>query len=96
MPKLLRLIDSAPPRGSTDNACSLASDRERHLRFAKAGAIQQRLLPVEAPPVENAECSAVCRQAEEVGGDFYDFLSLPNGRLGLAIGDVCGKGLGAG
>lgn len=62
---------------------------------AGPGVIQQRLLPRDAPVLKNVECSALCRQAGTVGGDFFDFLSLPNGELGIAIGDVCGKGLGA-
>jgi sigma-B regulation protein RsbU (phosphoserine phosphatase) len=37
----------------------------------------------------------MCRQAEAVGGDFYDFLHLPNGEFGIALGDICGKGLTA-
>src|SRR5215510_11589858 len=41
------------------------------------------------------ECSSLCRQAEEVGGDFCDLLHLPTGELGIAIGDVSGKGVGA-
>jgi len=36
-----------------------------------------------------------CRPAREVGGDYYDFLVLPEGKLGVAIGDVSGKGIGA-
>jgi sigma-B regulation protein RsbU (phosphoserine phosphatase) len=35
-----------------------------------------------------------CRPAREVGGDYYDFVELPGERLGLAIGDVSGKGVG--
>jgi sigma-B regulation protein RsbU (phosphoserine phosphatase) len=37
----------------------------------------------------------MCRQAEAVGGDLYDFIRLPNDELGLTAGDVCGKGIGA-
>ena len=37
----------------------------------------------------------MCRQAEAVGGDFYDVFRLPTGELGITIGDVSGKGLGA-
>jgi sigma-B regulation protein RsbU (phosphoserine phosphatase) len=57
-----------------------------------AHAIQQHLL---GRRPSQADCSAVCRQANAVGGDFYDFPRLPNGELGVAIGDVAGKGLGA-
>jgi serine phosphatase RsbU (regulator of sigma subunit) len=57
--------------------------------------IQSRLLP--APPcdmasLELAACSVPCY---EVGGDYYDFIEFANGELGLAIGDVSGKGVGA-
>jgi sigma-B regulation protein RsbU (phosphoserine phosphatase) len=57
--------------------------------------VQQRLLRCYIPTFENIECSAMCRQAEAVGGDFYDVFRLPSGDIVLAIGDVSGKGLGA-
>lgn len=63
--------------------------------LAKAHAIQQHLLARDRCLIANADCSAVCRQAHAVGGDFYDFLRVPDGDLGIAIGDVAGKGLGA-
>ncbi len=63
--------------------------------LANAHAIQQHLLARESGVAAKADSSAVCRQAHAVGGDFYDFLSLPNDELGIAIGDVAGKGLGA-
>jgi sigma-B regulation protein RsbU (phosphoserine phosphatase) len=63
--------------------------------LGKAHAIQRHLLAPDAGVIAHADCSAVCRQANAVGGDFYDFLRLPNGELGIAIGDVAGKGLGA-
>jgi sigma-B regulation protein RsbU (phosphoserine phosphatase) len=62
---------------------------------ANPAEIQQRLLPYDVPLFEGVECHAICRQAEAVGGDFYDFIPLPNSELGIAIGDICGKGLGA-
>jgi serine phosphatase RsbU (regulator of sigma subunit) len=55
--------------------------------------VQHRLLPCRLPELDNVECSVMCRQAEIVGGDFYDVLRLPTGELGIAIGDVSGKGL---
>src|SRR5262245_59006583 len=58
-------------------------------------AIQQRFFPRNDSIFEKVQCSSLCRQAGEVGGDFYDRLHLPNGDLGIAIGDVSGKGVGA-
>lgn len=57
--------------------------------------IQSRLLP--QPPVDviDTELAALSVPCYEVGGDYYDFLELPNGDLGLAIGDVSGKGVSA-
>lgn len=57
--------------------------------------VQQRLLRRDVPTFENIECNAMCRQAEAVGGDFYDVFRLPCGELGITIGDVSGKGFGA-
>jgi len=69
--------------------------KERMERDLKLGReIQSRLL---APPpsVPGTRIQAACRPCYEVGGDYYDFLLLPNGDLGLSIGDVSGKGVSA-
>jgi len=57
--------------------------------------IQSRLLP--SPPIDilDTELAALSVPCYEVGGDYYDFLELPDGDLGLAIGDVSGKGVSA-
>jgi phosphoserine phosphatase RsbU/P len=57
--------------------------------------VQQRLFPQSFPAVANLEYAGYCRPARGVGGDYYDFLGLPGGRFGLAIGDVSGKGVPA-
>ena len=57
--------------------------------------VQRRLLQCHVPDFDNVECSVMYRPAEIVGGDFYDVLRLPTGELGIAIGDVSGKGLEA-
>ncbi len=63
--------------------------------LALAGKLQQRFLPRELPEVAGWSFAAECSPALEVGGDFYVFLDLPEGRLGIAIGDVSGKGVSA-
>jgi serine phosphatase RsbU (regulator of sigma subunit) len=56
---------------------------------------QQASLPKEVPELEGWEISPQYRPAREVGGDFYDFLELPKGRLGILVGDATGKGVPA-
>lgn len=73
-----------------------ARERERieqELRVARI--IQQTLLPKELPAIEGWNVSAYYQPARAVGGDFYDFLQFPDGRLGLFVGDVTDKGVPA-
>lgn len=57
--------------------------------------VQERLFPQRFPEIEGVDFCGACRPALGVGGDYYDFLQLPNGHLGIAIGDVSGKGISA-
>ncbi len=57
--------------------------------------VQGSLLPRKIPSFENYEISVCFKPAKRVGGDFYDFFEIGNGRIGIIIGDVSGKGLGA-
>ena len=57
--------------------------------------VQQRLLPHQAHTLKTAQYGGRCCPAREIGGDYYDFLDLGPGRLGLLIADVSGKGVGA-
>lgn len=65
----------------------------RELEIARE--VQEHLFPQRLPRVRGLDYCGQCRPAREVGGDYYDFLELPDGRLGIAIGDVSGKGVGA-
>jgi sigma-B regulation protein RsbU (phosphoserine phosphatase) len=60
-----------------------------------ARGVQQRLFPQKLPEITGVDCAGFCRPAQGVGGDYYDFLALSGGRLGLALGDVAGKGIPA-
>lgn len=66
---------------------------EQELRTAQA--IQQAFLPREVPAFPGWQLRPYYRPAREVGGDFYDFFLFKDGRLGLVIGDVTGKGIPA-
>jgi serine phosphatase RsbU (regulator of sigma subunit) len=67
--------------------------RELSREVAAAGKVQRRLLPQEAAPMTTMDYAGGCRQAQVVGGDYYDFLDLGLGQLGLVLADVSGKGL---
>jgi sigma-B regulation protein RsbU (phosphoserine phosphatase) len=71
----------------------LATVEQKDLWVARA--VQQRLLPQQAPRLATLSCAARCEESGAVGGDFYDFLELAPGRLGLVIADVSGKGVPA-
>jgi serine phosphatase RsbU (regulator of sigma subunit)/predicted ester cyclase len=66
---------------------------EQELRVARR--IQHASLPEEVPQLEGWQISPLYRPAREVGGDFYDFHPLSEGRLGLVVGDATGKGVPA-
>lgn len=73
---------------------ALARERiEQELRVARL--IQQTLLPKDVPVLPGWQMAAAYQPARAVGGDFYDFLALPDGRLGIVIGDVTDKGVPA-
>ena len=57
--------------------------------------VQQRFLQHSGPSIDSLDYSGQCRQVGEVGGDFYNFVTLPENRLSLAIGDASGKGFAA-
>jgi serine phosphatase RsbU (regulator of sigma subunit)/predicted ester cyclase len=72
------------------------SERERIEQELKvARDIQQASLPKEVPQMEGWQISPFYEPAREVGGDFYEFLELDDGRVGFAVGDATGKGVPA-
>jgi predicted ester cyclase len=71
-------------------------ERERiEQELLVARRIQHASLPKEVPDLEGWEISPYYQPAREVGGDFYDFHLLSEGRLGLVVGDATGKGVPA-
>jgi len=65
----------------------------REMEIART--IQMNLLPKVYPHLDGYQISAMSLPAKHVGGDYYDFLQFPDGRTGLAIADVSGKGVPA-
>lgn len=75
---------------------SEASHRERIQREIEiAREVQERLFPQELPELDGVSLAGACRPAQGVGGDYYDLFALEDGRLGIAVGDVSGKGISA-
>ena len=66
---------------------------ERQVRMAAE--VQQRMLPQRAPSFPGIELASAYVPTHELGGDFYDFITLPDDNLGLVIADVSGKGVPA-
>ncbi len=85
------LATIAMRRAVKDQARLVGVDTE----LATARGIQRTILPERAPSVAGLEVGAVYRPASHVGGDFYDWVELPNERVGLFIADVSGHGVPA-
>lgn len=80
----------------TEAVAKEAAQKERlNAELEIAREVQERLFPQEFPNVDGLEYYGHCRPALGVGGDYYDFIELPDGKFGFAIGDVSGKGIGA-
>jgi sigma-B regulation protein RsbU (phosphoserine phosphatase) len=57
--------------------------------------VQRRLFPAQPPVCDALELAGFCQPARGVGGDYYDFLALDDGQIGIAVADVAGKGISA-
>ena len=77
----------------------VVADRERldslRRELDLAGRIQRSVLSADLPEVEGYEVHALLHSAKEVSGDFYDVMLFEDGRVGLVVGDVSGKGIPA-
>ena len=100
----MRLLDSvANQAGAALENIGLAqsmaermdSDRRAAQEMDIARQVQSKLLPQKAPVLKTVDYAGACIQARAVGGDFYDFLDLGEGRVGFVLADVAGKGISA-
>jgi len=76
-------------------AAKLEAERQVAHDLAIAKEVQSRLFPQRHPPLQTLAYGGLCCPARAVGGDYYDFLDLGKGRLGLVVGDIAGKGMAA-
>jgi len=64
---------------------------DKQLQLARE--VQMHLLPMENPSIPGYDIAGICIPAEEIGGDYYDFIELPKGNLGIVTADVSGHGI---
>jgi len=76
-------------------AAKLEAERQAARDMAIAKQVQTRLFPQHKPLIRTLAYAGICHPARTVGGDYYDFLDLGSGRLGLVLADIAGKGIGA-
>jgi len=57
--------------------------------------VQSRLLPAESPNIDGYDMAGICIPACEIGGDYFDYINLPDDRLGVVVADVSGYGVPA-
>jgi phosphoserine phosphatase RsbU/P len=82
-------------RLTTEITAQIAEREKRQRELEIAREVQERLFPQEYPAVAGLDYAGACRPALEVGGDYYDFVSMSPSELGIAIGDISGKGIPA-
>jgi sigma-B regulation protein RsbU (phosphoserine phosphatase) len=82
--------------GNLGRLIAVAKENERlQSELAIAREVQTQLFPRAAPTLRGLQLAGVCQPARSVSGDYYDFLSISEGAVAFAIGDVAGKGISA-
>jgi sigma-B regulation protein RsbU (phosphoserine phosphatase) len=76
-------------------AAARSANAKMRRELALAGAVQTSFLPRELPDLDGWQLAVTLRPAGETSGDFYDVHRLPDGRVGILVADVVGKGVGA-
>lgn len=96
------VLPVAPYGGSPNRAVSIGLPAVSEIDpavlkrdLAIATEVQRASFPQQLPVIPGLNCASFYKPARSIGGDYYDFLALPDGSWGIAIGDVSGKGIGA-
>jgi PAS domain S-box-containing protein len=73
----------------------LRKAQEQQFQMSLARAVQQQFYSMPPPQIDGFDCAAASFPADATGGDYFDFVPLPDNRVGITIGDVCGHGIGS-
>ncbi|MBA4313499.1 MAG: hypothetical protein C0417_12820 [Chlorobiaceae bacterium] len=79
----------------TLSAMKRAMDEKLQFEFKVAAEVQSRLFPQSLPPMKTLSYTALCKPAATVSGDYYDAILIKPQTLGIALGDIAGKGISA-
>jgi len=90
---ITNLIKERKTKKERDKLSAQLERKKKELEIAHQ--IQESFLPHTIPLIENYQLAATSIPAQEVGGDFYDFIPISSEQTGLTIGDVSGKGIPA-
>ncbi|MDR1383246.1 MAG: SpoIIE family protein phosphatase [Planctomycetaceae bacterium] len=74
---------------------AFAHERALEREMSVAHKVQKGFLPIQPPKIENYGFFDYYQPAKYLGGDYFDYITLPDGRLAVALGDVSGKGVSA-
>ena len=99
-PEEIRLFQSVANQAAltvrnTQLLDEVVRSKQQQRELEVAAKVQNRLLPAQAPTIEGYDCFGVTMASLAVGGDFHDWIELPGGNWGVAVGDVAGKGVPA-
>ncbi len=99
-PRLLKSVApdvaiAAAKRLAGRNGSRVVSESSYAAEMAIARTVQSHLFPHRMPPLETLDYAGICEEASAIGGDYYDFLDIGQGRVGLLLADVSGKGISA-
>jgi len=93
VPRAADLLRRSAAGGGGDGGRALLAPAQDDIRRAQK--VVNKLLPSKPPTVPGMDIALFNRSCHEVGGDYFDFIPLPNDRLGLVVADVAGKGFSA-
>lgn len=92
VPAVEREVREARERAAHRESETALQAAQEQMRIARD--IQQRLFPSAPPALSGFDLAGVSLPADETGGDYFDFIAMPDGMIGLVVGDVTGHGIG--